>query len=439
MTLPKMKPTPMPGPIVPRPAPMPSAMALPALRPYSCGSAACASWVMTDRSTVFSLSVLLGDRAAEVDRGQGGEDERLQRRDQADLEEEEGHGHDAGEQAQDDRAADRQVQEDDEAASHEEDEQVPGQDVREETNAEADEADEVGDDLDEEDRVAGGALHPGRDPRLEVAHGALRPDALDVVAEPHDQGQDERDGDVGRRRVEGEAGDLDAEDVDLVLRVGRQRQVPEHVREPDEQEEGPDEREPLARHPVVHVPARDVVAHEPEHGLHRRLDLVRAVLHALGDVDHRHRREDRRDDDVEHGLVDGERPEVDPRIELELVLRLVLLVDVQRERARRRGQQQGERGQQDGQALGHEGSSRWFSNGRRIRFTVKYAVKSTTTSTAAASPTSSSLPASRYARKIRRPTSHPRPITEPAVRPTTFFGSSDAAARRVVKSLITRC
>jgi hypothetical protein len=36
MTLPKMKPTPMPGPMVRRPAPMP-AIALPALRPYSLG------------------------------------------------------------------------------------------------------------------------------------------------------------------------------------------------------------------------------------------------------------------------------------------------------------------------------------------------------------------------------------------------------------------
>src|SRR4051794_31359422 len=100
MTLPKMKPTPMPGPIVPRPAPMPRAMALPALRPYSCGSAAWAIWViwlMTAVSTACSL-VLFGDGAAEIDRGEGGEDEALQRGDRAALEEEERDRHDAGDQ-----------------------------------------------------------------------------------------------------------------------------------------------------------------------------------------------------------------------------------------------------------------------------------------------------------------------------------------------------
>ena len=48
---------------------------------------------MTARSTVSSLvSVSLGDGAAEVDGSEGGEDERLQGGDQADLEEEERRG-----------------------------------------------------------------------------------------------------------------------------------------------------------------------------------------------------------------------------------------------------------------------------------------------------------------------------------------------------------
>src|SRR3954465_5689980 len=217
MTLPKMKPTPTPGPMVPRPAPMPSAIALPDLRPYSCGSAACARVVtslMTDRSTVLvSLLVLLGDCAAEVDRGKGGEDEGLQRCDQAHLEEEEGHGHRAGDEPEDDRAADRQVEQDHEAAAHEEDQQVAGQDVREETNGEADEPDEVRDDLDEEDRELGRPLDAGGDPGLQVGGGALGPGGRDVVAGPHEDREDERHGDVGRRRVERQARDLYAEDV----------------------------------------------------------------------------------------------------------------------------------------------------------------------------------------------------------------------------------
>src|SRR6476659_5683409 len=143
MTLPKMKPTPMPGPMVPRPAPIPRAIALPALRPYSWGSAAWAICVMTDRSTAIAPLVLGGHGAAEVDRGQGGEDE-------------EGDGHDAGDQAEHDRAEDGQVEQHDQPDAHEQDEQMAGEDVGEESDAQADEADEVRDDLDEEDRDARG-------------------------------------------------------------------------------------------------------------------------------------------------------------------------------------------------------------------------------------------------------------------------------------------
>src|SRR4051812_34041559 len=109
ITLPKMKPTPLPGPIVARPAPMPSAMGLPALRPYSWGSAGWAMWVISERSTACSL-VLFGDGAAGVDRGEGGEDEGLQRGDEAHLEEEEGDRHRPGDDADDDGEADRHVQ-----------------------------------------------------------------------------------------------------------------------------------------------------------------------------------------------------------------------------------------------------------------------------------------------------------------------------------------
>src|SRR4051812_20455891 len=90
MTLPKMKPTPTPGPTVPSPAPTPSAMAR---RPLAVASLD--PWAMmlvtSPRSTVAPL-VLLGDRAAEIDRGESGEDEGLQRRDQADFEDEEDDG-----------------------------------------------------------------------------------------------------------------------------------------------------------------------------------------------------------------------------------------------------------------------------------------------------------------------------------------------------------
>src|SRR4051794_3165367 len=193
MTLPKMKPTPTPGPTVPRPAPTPSAIARSPLAGAS--SDAAAGGVGTSpRSTVAPL-VLLGDRAAEIDRGESGEDEGLQRGHEAHFEEEEGHGHDDRDGAQR-----REPKQHDEAAGHEEDEQMPGEDVREESDAQRDDPHEVRDDLDREDRDARGALDAGRDPGLQVADRALGPDALEVVAEPHDQRQDQRHRDVGGRR-----------------------------------------------------------------------------------------------------------------------------------------------------------------------------------------------------------------------------------------------
>src|SRR5919198_639533 len=185
MTLPKMKPTPMPGPMVPRPAPMPSAIALPALRPYCWGSAAWAICVMTDRSTAVAPLVLRGDGAAEVDRGQCGEDEGLQGGDQHHLEQEEQDGQGAAHEPEHDRADDRQVEQHDQPATHEEDQQVAGEDVGEESDAQADEAHEVRDDLDAEDRYARGPLDAGRDPALQVPDEALGADPLDVVAQPH--------------------------------------------------------------------------------------------------------------------------------------------------------------------------------------------------------------------------------------------------------------
>src|ERR671930_317146 len=86
MTLPKMIPVPTPAPTAPRPPPTPSAIALPASEP----SLAAAKSVVTKDSRFTFVAplwlVTLGDGAADVDRGQGGEDERLQRRHEADLE-----------------------------------------------------------------------------------------------------------------------------------------------------------------------------------------------------------------------------------------------------------------------------------------------------------------------------------------------------------------
>src|SRR3954462_12854490 len=136
MTLPKMMPMPTPAPTAPRPPPTPSAIALPASDPSSAAPKTKDRMVASTGDS--SGLVVLGDRAAEVDGRQGGEDEGLQRGDQADLEEVEDHPERQGEPA--DRL---EAQQHRQAAGHEEDDQVAGEDVGEETNGQRDEPYEV--------------------------------------------------------------------------------------------------------------------------------------------------------------------------------------------------------------------------------------------------------------------------------------------------------
>src|SRR6195256_5341772 len=195
ITLPKMKPTPMPGPMVPRPAPTPSAMAW---RPFLGTSwlAAWASVVIESMSMIgSSLSVRLGDGLAEVDSREGGEDERLQRGDQHHLEQEEDDG-----QRQRDDADGGETEQDDEPAAHEQDQQVPGQDVGEEPYRQRDDPHELRDHLDHEQERLQPPRRPGRYPAAHITHESLRADALDLVAGPHQERQRQRRGQVGRRR-----------------------------------------------------------------------------------------------------------------------------------------------------------------------------------------------------------------------------------------------
>src|SRR4029079_2144487 len=92
ISLPKMMPIPMPAPIEPRPAPTPSAIALPAsVMPVSV--TLWLAWAIgSNRSMKSSFSVAFGGRPAEVDRGEHREDKRLQRGDQAKLQDEEEEG-----------------------------------------------------------------------------------------------------------------------------------------------------------------------------------------------------------------------------------------------------------------------------------------------------------------------------------------------------------
>src|SRR5918998_5113337 len=140
ITLPKMMPMPTPAPTAPRPPPTPSAIALPASDPLS----ACAkNWTRENRnSTVAPWLVVLGDGAAEVDGSQRGEDERLQRGDQADFEHEQRDAH-----RERDHAQHLEAEDDRQAAGHEQDDQVAGEDVGEEPDAERDDPHEVREEL----------------------------------------------------------------------------------------------------------------------------------------------------------------------------------------------------------------------------------------------------------------------------------------------------
>src|SRR5215210_3474304 len=170
MTLPKMMTMPTPAPTAPRPPPTPSAIALPA-------SDAVSAWATIrarrgSRSTCGSFDLVgLGDRAAEVDGRERGEDERLKGRHQAELEDEED---DAERQRED--AERLQPEQHGEAAGHEQDDQVAGEDVGEETDGERQEPHDVRDELEDEQRDRRRAVDPLGDEALHVADEALRPD-----------------------------------------------------------------------------------------------------------------------------------------------------------------------------------------------------------------------------------------------------------------------
>src|SRR3954447_19277720 len=118
MTLPKMMPMPTPAPTAPRPPPTPRAIALPASAPSSTAAKTRVMKVASTDGTPFGL-VGLGDSAAEVDRRERGEDERLQGRHQTQLEHEQDDAERQGEDAEP-----LEAEQHGEAAGHEEDDQV---------------------------------------------------------------------------------------------------------------------------------------------------------------------------------------------------------------------------------------------------------------------------------------------------------------------------
>src|SRR5688500_17349294 len=136
----------MPGPMVPSPAPTPSAMDLrPSAVVFFAAAISVKAATSTDSSMVRSSLVALGRCRAEVAGCEGCEDESLKARDKHDLEHEEDDG-----DRQREHAEGRHAEQDHQAAAHEQDQQVAGEDVREQSHREGDDPHEVRDDLDPE-------------------------------------------------------------------------------------------------------------------------------------------------------------------------------------------------------------------------------------------------------------------------------------------------
>src|SRR5581483_8525654 len=126
---PKMLPMPTPAPSAPRPTPSARPMALPAL--------VTSPEVAARRVLKVPPLVLRLDRRADVDGGQGSEDERLDRDDDHDLEQVEGRRHRHRNHGEDDGLQDEHQ------ADEGEDQDVARQHVREEPDAERDQPHEL--------------------------------------------------------------------------------------------------------------------------------------------------------------------------------------------------------------------------------------------------------------------------------------------------------
>src|SRR6476660_1760514 len=174
-----MIPIPTPAPTAPRPPPIP--IPRPALTPA-------AWWSMVVNTVESPLGSMLRDSATEVDGGQGGEDECLQRRHKAKLEEIDGH---SGRQ----REPPKPAGPDDhgQTARHEQDDHVAGEDVREKSDGQRDQPHEQRDDLEGSDQKQDRPADAGRNQALEVAEESVGAEALPVEREERNQREHERD------------------------------------------------------------------------------------------------------------------------------------------------------------------------------------------------------------------------------------------------------
>src|SRR5690242_3122109 len=178
---PKMFPMPTPAPSAPSPTPSASPMALPACVIGESDAA------LRSRLSIEFLLVLRLDRRADVDGGQGSEDEGLDPYDDDHLEEVERRRDRDHEHGQEPRL------EDEHEADEREDQDVAGQHVREKTDGERDQPHELAEDLERHDQRQQRRWGL-RNPALEVAHGAVPANAFEVGEHEREQRERERHG-----------------------------------------------------------------------------------------------------------------------------------------------------------------------------------------------------------------------------------------------------
>src|SRR5215468_1427296 len=223
---PKMMPMPTPAPAAPSPTPRARPIALPAFVTSPVVAAR-----MVPSMFVSSL-VLRLDRRADVDGGQGGEDERLDADDDDHLEDVEDRRDRQDQRGEPDRL------EDEHQADEGEDQDVPGEHVREESDAQREQAHELADDLQRDDQQE---QRPRRlrDPALEVADRAVPAHALDVREYEGQQREGERHRQRRRRGV-----DPPRRHAVPLLAGQRQRDEADQVDREDEEQQRGDVRKP---------------------------------------------------------------------------------------------------------------------------------------------------------------------------------------------------
>src|SRR5512132_1874233 len=317
---PKMLPMPTPAPSAPRPTPRARPIALPA---FVTSPDVAARSVCTTPSLMLRL-----DCRADVDGGQGGEDERLDPDDDDDLEDvEDRRGNQDGQK--------RQRLEDEDQPEEREDQDVAREHVREESDAQRDQAHELSEDLERHDQWQQRLRRLG-DPALEVAGRPVPADALDVREHEGEERQRQRHRQRARRGV-------DAPGRDAVVRLpgDRQRNEAQQVDDEDEQQQRRDVREPaadrLGREPLL----RDLRLRDLVDRLADRLALARPFAEVVA---HQEDPEQDRHDRAEHQVDDSLRDREVERAEVDrdpwVLLELRRGVEVS---ARERGRREGER------------------------------------------------------------------------------------------------